>query len=455
MFYIVRANDNDAFIPEVWAQESLMILENELVAAHLIHRDFSDEVAAYGDVVNTRKPATFTTKRKVDGDSVVAQDATATNVPIKLDQHLYNTFIINDGEASKSFKNLVEVYLKPAVMAMAQTIDEIILGQVYQFVTDQSKMAGKLGTAPTIATVIALREAMNINKVPQMGRVLVVPPNAEGSLLAVEAFHQADKRGDGGIALREAHLGRVLGFDTYMSQLCPGPVVSPRATTTINNASGYAAGSTTLVIADSANDPVPGEWITIAGDMTPQLVLSFAETTDTITITPGLKHAVAHQAVVSIYDSGTINNSAGYDIGHNKPLTVANFSPTPVTGQMISTGITANTLKKYSALSTPSATSLLLDRSLEAAVSNGALIASGPAGDYSFAFHRNAIGLITRPLAAPQPGTGALSYVANYNGLGLRVTIQYDSSVQGHRVTVDMLAGIKVLDSALGAVMFS
>ncbi len=34
----VYANDIDALIPELWAQESLAILEESMVAANLVHR---------------------------------------------------------------------------------------------------------------------------------------------------------------------------------------------------------------------------------------------------------------------------------------------------------------------------------------------------------------------------------------------------------------------------------
>ena len=71
----VYANDNDSFIPEIWANESLMILQNQMVMGNLVHRDFSDEVASFGDVVNTRRPNDFTSKRKTDADNVTVQDA--------------------------------------------------------------------------------------------------------------------------------------------------------------------------------------------------------------------------------------------------------------------------------------------------------------------------------------------------------------------------------------------
>ena len=42
-------NSLDALIPELWAQESLAILEENMVAGQLVYRDFEDEIAAYGD----------------------------------------------------------------------------------------------------------------------------------------------------------------------------------------------------------------------------------------------------------------------------------------------------------------------------------------------------------------------------------------------------------------------
>ena len=107
--HLRAANDNDAFIPEIWANEGLAILEESMVAARLVHRDFENEIAKFGDVVNTRRPGQFKIKRKVDGVSLSQQDAIATNVRVPLDQWIYNSFVIRDGEGSKSFQELVDI----------------------------------------------------------------------------------------------------------------------------------------------------------------------------------------------------------------------------------------------------------------------------------------------------------------------------------------------------------
>ncbi len=439
---IAHANDNDAFVPEVWAQESLMILENNMVATNLVHRDFSNQVAAFGDVVNTRKPGTFTATRKGNGDDVTDQDASATNVAVPLDQHLHTTFIIKDGEESKSMKNLVDEYLKPAAISLAEAADQIVLGQVYQFL---GNAVGKLGTTITKDTVIAAREKMNTLKCPLQGRNFIVTPNMEGALLGIADFVNAEKVGDNGSALREGSLGRKFAFDTYMAQQLPSVIAAATATGAINLAAGYAIGTTALTVDGFSAAITTGGWVTVDGQPYKVAGTTGGATPTVITIeSPGLRVAVADNAIVASYAPSLVNLAAGYAAGWYKGIVYDTVAGIKV-GQLVSS---ASGL--YAAIGGTTTTSLTLDRPLAAAVVDDAVLGRGPAGEYGFAFHRNALAFVTRPLATPRAGTGALSSVASYNGLGLRVTITYDGKAQGHRVTLDMLAGVKPLDVSLG-----
>jgi len=455
----VYVNDNDAFIPEVWAQESLMILENNLVAGMLVHRDFENEIASYGDVVNTRKPATFTAARKVDTDDVTVQNAQATNVPVKLDQHWHTSFMIRDGEESKSFKELREIYLQPALVSIAQAIDEVVLAQAYRFIP-AGNVAGKLGTAISKATVIDAREILNTNKVPMTDRRFVICPNMEGDLLNVGDFTKANEVGDNGSAVREGNVGRKFGFDFFMDQNAPSVATGSTVVAgAVNRGVGYAAGATTIVVDGFSAAITNGAWCTIGGDMTPQKITGTtgSGTPVSLTISPGLINAVVNNSVVTVYTPGAINQGSsptGYAANWNKSMVVNGFAVAPKKGQLVSVDVAAVDQEKiYGAMSTPTTVLMLLDRSLKAAVANSAVVGIGPAGDYGWAFHKNAVTLVTRPLAAPAPGTGALSYVANHNGLAIRTTITYNGTSQGHLVTVDILGGIEVLDTALGCLV--
>ena len=116
-----------------------------MVIANLVHRDFENEIRQFGDVVNTRRPGTFQIRRKKDGTTLQGQDATATNVKVPLDQWFYTSFTIKDGEASKSFQDLVDIYLRPGMMTIARSVDRAVLGRVHGFLGTPAKRVGRLG----------------------------------------------------------------------------------------------------------------------------------------------------------------------------------------------------------------------------------------------------------------------------------------------------------------------
>ena len=74
-------------------------------------------------------------------------------------------------------------------------------------------------------------------------------------------------------------------------------------------------------------------------------------------------------------------------------------------------------------------------------------------GNYtpSIAFHKNAMALVTRPLALPNGAAKAA--IVNYDGFGLRVVYDYDMNTKTDTISIDMLCGVKLLDDKLIAVV--
>ena len=450
------ANDNDALIPEIWANESVAILSENMVAANLVHRDFSMDVASEGDLVHTRQPGTFTATRKTDADDVTVQDATLTDIQVPLDQHFHTSFTIKDGELSKSMKDLIEVHLEPAVLSIAQATDKIILGQWPQFLANNAGMLGGLSDTTSKEYILNTRKVMNENLAFANGRNLVWNPDGETQALNTDIFITADKVGDDGTALREASMGRKLGFDHYMDQhmsyISAGNTVT---TGEINFGAGYAAGSTVFTVDGFSAAIAAGSWLTIEGDMTPLRVVSTvggATPTSITVLSPGIKTAVVDDADITVYTPGEVNLLAGYAAGYAKEITVDGFTVAPQIGQFVTFG-DSTTTDIYTIIAVTGLTGITLDRPLGAAIANNDDVCIGPAGSYNFGFHRNAITFVSRPLALPRRGTGALSAVASSNDVAIRVTITYQGTSQGHLVTVDLLCGVMVLDTDLGAVL--
>lgn len=462
LFPLCYANSNDALIPELWAQESLAILEENMVMANLVHRDFSPLVASYGDVVNTRRPSEFTSKRKAQADNVVSQDAKSTNVQVPLDQHVYVTFTIKDEEASLAFKDLVEYYMQPAAMQMARTVDRILCSQAVRF---KANAAGKLASMDATNAkdwVLEAREKMNVNKAYANGRNLVVSPQAETAMLKTELFIAADNRGDGGTALENARLGRILGFDTYMDQnvlYCP---LTGADTLTLNHATGAAAGATGNVAITAASAVTVGSYVWFTGEGQIHEIKATTGTNNTtgITLVDPYKYAVSANAVGYAFEPAVVegNYSAGYD----KAITLNTIAANklPVVGQLMAFGTTNGgdrheyAVIEVDAVSTTSC-KVWLDKPLTAALTDAGTAFPGPHGSICFAFCREALALVNRPLAVPNGALGVQAAVGSYNDLAMRVAMQYDISSQGTIVTLDMLCGVATLDTDLGCVLLA
>jgi hypothetical protein len=457
LFVACYDNNIEAFIPEQWANESIAILMENMVAANLVHRDFEPVFAKRGDTVNTRKPAEFRAKRKGRNDDVTVQNADATNVPVVLDQHIHVTFLIRDGEETLAFEDLVQFYLDPAAKALARDVDRVVLGQYVNFLENQSGTLGGLTNSNIVDYMTSLGKVMDDNNAWDETRNLIIGSRTKMLALQNSTFIQAQNVGDQGQALREATVGRKLGFDTYMSQNMRS---IPSDTTTgsgaINNGAGYPIGATVLTVDGfGASEIVPGQWISIGGR--PYHVTATDNATATqLTLEYGLVAAVLDDAAITVYDSGTVNQAVsptGYAAGYAGSIAVDGWTGTPINiGQGLTFG-TTNT--RYAVKYTDGSTFVELDKPLVSAIADGDLVNLMPTGDYNFAFHRNALTLAIRPLALPRAGAGAISGIANYGGLTVRTVITYDGEKQGHLVTLDFLAGIKVLDTDLGAVMLA
>jgi hypothetical protein len=445
----------DAYVPQLWAQEGLAILEENLVIGKLVHRDFSPQIAAYGDTVNTRKPGEFVAIRKTDADNVTVQNATATNIPVKLDQDLHVSFMLKDGEESKSFQELSQVYLRPAVFAIARAIDQIIAGQAIRF---RRYSAGGLNTLTKTNAgdyLIDTRTRMNLNRViDDDNRQLILTTVSEGILLKDTQFTDASRVGDNGTALREASLGRKFGYNIFMAQNTPY-VRTGNTTVTgaINAAGGYQAGTSTFTVDGLAAAIAAGTWFTIAGDDTPLQVVSTvgAGTPTSITSYYPTTNPVTDNAIITLYTPGAVNNAGGYLAGYAKEITVDGFTVAPQVGQPITFG--SDNADVYTIIAVNGLVGVTLDRPLAAGIADNATANIGPAGSYNFAFHRNAIAFVSRPLAIPREGMGVLSANIDFNDLSMRVSLTYDGRAQGTLVTIDMLAGVAQLEP-LNGVLF-
>lgn len=267
---------NTLLTPSIIAKEALAQLYAQTVMANLVHRDFSNEfVAKVGDTITVRKPATFTAQEFTSTISV--QNATESSVAVKMDKHLDVSFEVTSQEMTLKVEDFSKQFLVPAMKAFAQKIDGYLLA-LYKNIPYKAAITG----TPAFKDLAGPMKILNDNKVPMADRRLVMGSKAHADFVVMDNFVNAEKAGTTE-ALRNASMGRVLGFDTFMDQNVYAHTkgtLAPASGGTIMNKTEITAASalTTAVFKSSTLTGTlkEGDIFTVAGDSATHVVTALA-----------------------------------------------------------------------------------------------------------------------------------------------------------------------------------
>lgn len=433
--------------------ETLALLHENMGVAAYVNRDYEDDFREFGDVVNTRRPTDLEAYRKAPDDPVTDQTPSATNIPVTLNQHVHTSFLLKDQDRSLSFDALVPLYINGAAVALSRFLDRVVLGQAYQFLANQIGTLGSLTSANVIARLTECRAKMYM--APSDPWTMALSLNTEATFLQNAAFYDLSQSGNPDTQTK-GMIGTKFGFNFLQA---PNVKDLLADTTTgsgaVNNATGYPAGTATITVDGfAASEVIPGQWIKLNGKIY-HVTATDNATATSLTLSPALVAAVANDDAIAVADVAAVNLVAGYAAGWQKAIVIDGADATnPLqVGQGLTFGTTTT---KYAIVATNGTTSITLDRPLEAAIANDDTINLVPAGGaYNLYFHKDAMTLAVRPLSAPIAGAGAVASTVSFNGLTVRATIAYDSQYQRHRITLDFLAGIKVLTTSLGGVLLA
>ncbi|MCW5933977.1 MAG: hypothetical protein KIT45_06705 [Fimbriimonadia bacterium] len=228
MANIIKTNmDTIGFIPEIWANEILRVLRANSDIINAIARDSDfDTPQERGDVINITYPGTFAVQNKAEDTAISpAAPSGGAKVAVALSQYKTVDFLVEDLARTQSRQDLMERYTEPAVSA----IIENIASAVHALYSGFSQSVGASGTDITAATVRTAGRALDTAKVPRRNRSLIVSSKDYYSLLGDSNLQSyfANAAPD---TMRDGLVGRLYGFDVYLSQLVPVVTGSPDST---------------------------------------------------------------------------------------------------------------------------------------------------------------------------------------------------------------------------------
>lgn len=212
------------------AAQALGLLERELVLPRLVTRyGKSDFIGQVNDTVVVRVPSVVTARDyewRTRNSPIVIDDLTERSVTVQLNKHPYSAVAITDEQLTLDIMDFGFQVTRPQVRGVAEKLEGYVAAQITagpystdMIVTGASGAAGRSdGQAYQIAT--KARTALNKQNVPLAGRVLLLGADVEELFLNDKFFVAANASGTTD-ALRDSFLGRIAGFDVYLSLAIP------------------------------------------------------------------------------------------------------------------------------------------------------------------------------------------------------------------------------------------
>lgn len=210
----ITVTEAAAFIPEIWAATALGALKANTVMAQLVNRDFQNDVARFGDIVNIAKRGTLVVNNKLANTPVTLQTPTATTIQVALNKHKEISFLVEDIAAAQANQSIIDGYVVDGMKKIGEQVDADILALYAGFSTTPIDAM----TGVTVGTIIEARRILNNAKVPMADRYIVWHGDAESQLLTLAQFTNAQYDPANASALTNATLGRKYGFTHVTDQ---------------------------------------------------------------------------------------------------------------------------------------------------------------------------------------------------------------------------------------------
>jgi len=229
MAAITSSNVASAIVKLV-AADALPALMGNLVMGNLVNRDYERTLARAGDTVNVPIPPTLVANNIAEGGTVQTQNPNLGNAQIVLSSHVEATFQVPDVTKVLAVPDLLKVYLQPAVIAIAERIENDLLQLYAQFASNAA--VGTPGTALTEPTVDAAETALfNAMVPPNRNKYLVVSPAAYSALRQIPRFSEYQNVGEAGLrAMIDGAVGKMKDLYIFRSQFVPQTGSSPVTT---------------------------------------------------------------------------------------------------------------------------------------------------------------------------------------------------------------------------------
>jgi hypothetical protein len=399
---------NTLITPSMIAKEALMQLENNLVFANKVHREYVKEFSGgQGSTVAIRRPVKFQT---TNGATASLQDVEEKSTNIVVDQRKHVAWEFATQDLTLSIEEYSERYIKPAAITLAQTVDRSI-ATLYRSVWNA---VGTPGTTPnSFASVALAAQRLDEMAVEMSDRTMAVNPAAAYAI----ANNQTTLNGVGDVrrtAYEKAKVAEIANFEMYQSQNIVSHLTGPLGGTPLVNGGAQAVTYANAVGASWSQSLVTDGWTASAA----------------LRLRAGDVFTIANVFAVNPVPG----EGAKQALPYLQQFTVLADASSDASGNLTCT------------ISPPIITSGPHQTVSATAADNAAITVLGSAATaypQNLGFHKNAFALVTVPL--DMPDGVAFKARESHRGLSMRVIKDYDFTNDTDRIRLDILYGVKAI----------
>ena len=218
-------------VMKLFADRGLPALQKTLKMGSLINTAYSSSPGTIGDTVNVPVPPTNVVANDLsEGSDVSYQQTSMGNVAVVVNKHKESSFSVTSVADLFSNVALMDFYLTPHVISIAEQIEADIFAQYANATTGP---VGAQGTALTSA-VIGSAETALYNAKAYGDKYLALTPGDYDVVRSLPEFVNQYQIGTDQNALATGILGQIKGFNVFRSQLTPSVVTTGPVTTHYN-----------------------------------------------------------------------------------------------------------------------------------------------------------------------------------------------------------------------------
>ena len=209
-----------SFNDTIFSQEVLNAFTATLAPVSAFSKDFSGDARGKGDAITIPFISSLTaTTYNASTANYQTAGGTVTHNTVNLDQHNVISVDVTDLQAANSSAARLDQMAYQAGRALGVKV----LENIFKVITTANFGAASVTTAEanyTLAQLIALRKVLAQNNIPMDQLSYVFNPIIGASLLGSTNVLQAYAIGDNS-PVRNGTLGKLVGFDTYETNILP------------------------------------------------------------------------------------------------------------------------------------------------------------------------------------------------------------------------------------------